>query len=280
MFTPIRTAADLPAIGRSNERFYLDFKSEPSVDGYENAKDVAAFANGDGGTILIGAKGSGEYLAEYKPLDTKAASAAQRAIDQAVRDRCAPVPLFDPVWIETDGGIILAVNVWPFPGQVVGVELKKGEAKCGAAQTEPQGVYFFPRRVGAQMTSIRPEQIPMFMDARIRRFANSLQAAVGQMIVLQETKPILEQSNSSIGTWMEAVCLREVDLAGNALNITVRRKGKAAVEMGLPFDAIEAVWREGKTWRVALRGQLRHMKWLPDLNEPELEGISLLFEMR
>jgi hypothetical protein len=278
MFTPIRTTAALPPPGRTNERFYVDFKAEPTADAFENAKDVASFANGDGGTILIGAKGSGEFLANYKPLDQKTASDAQRAIDQAVRDRCAPVPLFDVTPIEKDGGFVLAVNVWPFPGQVVGVELKKGEAKCGAKQTEPQGVYFFPRRVGAQTTSIRPEQIPMFMDARVRRHAIMLQQAIGQKIVIIDVRA--PHSGEDSGMALDAVQLDSIDLTANTWTITLQRALPKPVQIGLPLDAIESVWREGEIWRAGIRGRLRQMQWMPGLNEPALQGITFHFDMR
>lgn len=279
MFTPIRITAALPAVGRTNERFYLDFKAEGTADAFENAKDVASFANGDGGTILIGAKGSGEFLASYQPLDTKSASDAQRAIDTAVRDRCAPVPLFDITAIEKDAGFVLAVNVWPFPGQVVGVELKKGEAKAGASQKEVQGVYVFPRRVGAHTTFIRPEQIPMFMDARVRRHAIMLQQVIGQTIVMIDTRQGPATGEGS-GMNLDAVRIDNVDQATNTFCVTMERGLPQPVQVGLPIDAIESIWREGEVWRIGVRGRLRRMQWMPDLNEPALERIAYHFDMR
>lgn len=250
MFMPIRTAAALPATGRTNERFYLDFKAEPTADAFENAKDVAAFANGDGGTILIGAKGSGEFLASYEPLTTKAASDAQRAIDTAVRDRCAPVPLFDVTSIEVEAGrFVVAVNIWPFPGQVVGVELKKGEAKCGAKQNEPQGVYFFPRRVGAQMTSIRPEQIPMFMDARVRRNTTLLRsipdAGRANVYVAQSEPSTSTPGNSD---------LLDINEYENSVRFRRNDNGRTG-EYAVALDAIERVWkRPNGTWQIQIQG--------------------------
>src|SRR5262245_27884590 len=52
----------------------------------ELAKDVAAFANSVGGTILIGADREGERLRAYAPLKEDASKAAMEAFDRAVRD--------------------------------------------------------------------------------------------------------------------------------------------------------------------------------------------------
>src|SRR5258708_3058921 len=112
------------------------------------------------------------------------ASKVQRGYDEAIRDRCSPTPLFDVVGIPKAGGTVGGVNGWRLPGQVVGGEIQKGEAKFGKRGTEPEGLYFFPLRVGAHTTSISPEQIPMFMDARVRRISICLQQAVGQTVIL------------------------------------------------------------------------------------------------
>lgn len=102
VFVPIKKPADLPPKGPSNEGQHREFKSKQTEDRYEIAKDVAAFANADGGTILIGARGNGEYLADYEPLTTKEASAAQEVCDEGVHTRCAPPPIYSVEPVEKE----------------------------------------------------------------------------------------------------------------------------------------------------------------------------------
>jgi len=45
------------------------------------------------------------------------------AYDLSVGDRCVPAPLWSPARVEHQGGIVVAINVQPFPGQVVGVKV-------------------------------------------------------------------------------------------------------------------------------------------------------------
>lgn len=146
MFKPIETPGQLPTVGVANETSVLDFKVkvDPS-ERLEPAKDVAAFANGQGGTILIGAAGAGrgEFISKYVPLSQDDASATQKAFEAGVRDRCRPAPILTVVPLDIGGGKVVAVNVWPFVGQPVGVELKQADLI-----KQWQGVFFSPVRVG------------------------------------------------------------------------------------------------------------------------------------
>src|SRR6185369_16093781 len=123
VWRPFEPQTSLPPIG-TRESTQLDFKAKPTTDRFEAAKDVECLANADGGSLLIGAAG-GDHLDSYKPLSTDEAREAQRVFDEAVRDRCAPAPLISFAQIGLGDGIVLAVNVWPFPGQLVGVRLKR-----------------------------------------------------------------------------------------------------------------------------------------------------------
>jgi len=278
MFSPIDQTSELPKVGINNERRTIDFKGATTDDRYEIAKDVASFANAEGGTILIGAKGSGEYLASYAPLSTSDASKLQRSYEEAIRDRCSPVPLFDVVGVPVEGGFVVAVNVWPFPGQLVGVEIKKGEAKCGKQRVEPEGLYFFPLRVGTHTAAVSPEQMPMFMDPRVRRIAICLQGAIGRKVILSCPTPRSDGSKSVSGSiWLEAARLDSVDLLGNAITVAVQYEGKE-LAVSVPFDLIDAAWKEDLHWRILVRGRIRPMQWRADLGIPELERIQLFFD--
>ena len=163
-FTPITQEAHLPTAGSSVENATTDFKVRHVPNAFELAKDVASFSNASGGTILIGARATGDLLAGYEPLTSSDANAAKRSYEQSVRDRCSPAPIFDVSFISSGEGTIVAVNVWPMPGQPVGVELLRVDLR--AYEREAHGTYFFPVRIGSHTRAILPEQLPMFIDAK------------------------------------------------------------------------------------------------------------------
>lgn len=135
MWKPIETALDLPA-EHTFESNTLDFKAAPTESSLEMGKDVAAFANAQGGTVLVGAHG-GDRLERYNPMTVELAQSVA-AYDRAVRDRCAPAPLFSMQLIARDEGVVVAVNIQPFPGQVVGVRVLRKD------KMERDSGYFFP----------------------------------------------------------------------------------------------------------------------------------------
>ncbi len=56
LFRPLIKPWPLPSIGAANtERAVLDWKTRLAEKSFERAKDIAAFANHLGGTLLIGA---------------------------------------------------------------------------------------------------------------------------------------------------------------------------------------------------------------------------------
>jgi hypothetical protein len=275
MFSPVRFVEDLPAVGVSNERRSLDFKAAPTKDRYEIAKDVAAFANAEGGSILVGAKGSGEFLAAYEPLSIRDASNVQRTYDESIRDRCSPLPLFDIAAVPQGTGCIVAVNVWPFPGQPVGVKFKKTDVNCGALGRQPEGLFFYPLRVGAHTSSISPEQMPMFLDARTRRTAICLEQAVGQTVILSA---ITHQSNGKRGEmWVETGRLTKVDLLGNAVTVAMTCE-KEEVLVALPLDFIVSAWRQEQEWRLLIKGRVQRVHWSKDCGKSALVRHRLFFD--
>lgn len=106
----------------------IDFKAvlDPKWPGFRLARQVAAFANAIGGTLLIGAveEPGTDRLGTYRPLSHDDAVAVEKRYGDAVKDLCSPKPLIDINAIQKDGGVVVAVNVWPFPGQAVGVRAR------------------------------------------------------------------------------------------------------------------------------------------------------------
>lgn len=271
MFDPIDKERLLPEVGYASERRNLDFKRQATDDAFEMAKDVAALANAEGGTLLIGAVGKHDALHSYTPLKARDGQKVQRAYEQAVRDRCSPAPFFDVTRISKDGGVVVAVNVWPFPGQPIGVRVKKGEAKCGPKNAEPEGLFWFPMRVGSHTKAILPEQLPMLTDARVRRMAVLLQRATGETVVLSASK---YRTNA---IWMETAKVECVSVLDNSVNLTMGHDGKDE-PLALPLDAVDAVWRSGDQWHVMIRGVIKPLDWLPGAVVGTLAKLKLVFD--
>ncbi|MBK9035465.1 MAG: ATP-binding protein [Myxococcales bacterium] len=81
---------------RGAEHALWDLKERLSHIEYEKAKDVAAFANHLGGTILIGAQEDrSSQVLTYNPLTSKEADDSEKAIAQAINNRCRPTPLIN-----------------------------------------------------------------------------------------------------------------------------------------------------------------------------------------
>jgi hypothetical protein len=263
----------LPMPGSKVERASLDFKAAPTWDSFENAKDVAAFANAAGGTILIGAAARGELLASYRPFNSEDGLKTQRVVEQAVRDRCRPAPIFEVVHIPREAGVVIAVNIWPFPGQPVGVEIKSRDSSTRDRERTSEGLFLFPIRVGSHTKAITPDQLPMFMDPRLRRITICLQAAVNTDIFLYSK--YTSHGNDSI--WFEVWRLKEVDLLGNA--ITVAREGSdgGEIRVAVPLDGIDAAYRSGDKWQVLLRGKISSVTWAGSSKNP-VDGQWMIFD--
>ncbi len=280
MFRTLERTEDLPPIGKTNERLTVDFKKQGSQDAFENAKDVAAGANAPRGPPMLGAARAGGLRARDAPRAAEEASTTQRNVEQAVRDRCRPGPVVSVSTIAKDAGFVVAVNVWPFPGQPVGVEIKPGELSCGQSGKQLLGVFYYPFRVATHTKSISPEQLPMFMDARVRRVAISLERAVGQPV-------IITSSRTRNGLWFATGSIVKVDVLDNAATFTVnipggpRTGGVVPASIALPFDVIDAVWRDGERWHVMIRGQVKEVEWnaKPDFDDDhELRAKKVIFD--
>src|SRR5262245_57289339 len=92
-FKVFEQASDLPGAGTSREEFSLDAKvTYDPAKKFEMGKDVAAFANASGGALLIGAYEDSAKLIHYRPLSSADAINIRQAFEEAVRDRCTPIP--------------------------------------------------------------------------------------------------------------------------------------------------------------------------------------------
>lgn len=246
VFQPILTEAELPAIGTA-EGATLDFKAklDPSWTGFWLARQVAAFANSVGGTLLIGAGEDGrDALKQYLPLTDADAKKVEQAYGDAVRDRCSPQPFFQPARIPKDGSFVVAVNVWPFPGQAIGVRgsLDKAVDRSGS------DAYVFPLRSGRNTTEILPEQLPMLMLPELRRVATLLSS-----VSEAERVEVLSDDPNSAPV---SVNLKRVELLANIAVFTMKPSANAMDEIRVPLDRIETAWQDHGCWRVIVRGRV------------------------
>jgi hypothetical protein len=231
----------LPAIGDGYERATLDLKLRVDAKkGFHAAKDVAAFANHLGGTLLVGAQETNGCVGKYEPLDEPTANASHAAISQAVRDRCSPRPLIDFVRRPHQAGIVLAVNVWPYIGQVIGVAVKCRKEHDGYGDD----AYVFPVRVGVDSVYLLPEQLPMFMLPEVRR-----------VVILLQRIPQGEPVRVRIGTYPEGAIfdasMGDVNELANA--VIVFKDSKISNPRIFPLDQVSTVVKDEHGWLIVVR---------------------------
>lgn len=255
---PLTGPDNLPQEGAKHEDLRLDFKrTVDTSDSTELAKDIAAFANSSGGVILVGAaEGKNNTLGKYQPMTQREAGEIKDAYALAVRDRCSPAPIHDAVLIPHDSGWLVAVNVWPFPGQPVGVSRRES----GRGDADSAG-WCFPMRTGTHAVFLKPEQLPMLMVPEPRRIAVLLDSIPSDR---RTNICLVFQFQAGSSTARTDLDLEEVNPLANVAVFRVsqsqpegRLKLPAAQLLHVPLDGIASVWRtEGGAWSVCLRGTI------------------------
>lgn len=194
---------------------------------------------------MIGAGEDGrDAIKQYVPLTDVEAKHVEQRYGDAVRERCSPQPFFELARIPKDGGFVVAINIWPFPGQAVGVRGSIDKSVEGSGMD----AHLFPLRSGRSTTNILPEQLPMLMLPEVRRTMIML-AAIPQGEVVAV----------SHATYYENVMeLRVVSVDGFANTVAFERSSTSGTwRLFVPLDQIESAWKEDTRWRVHLRGQIK-----------------------
>jgi hypothetical protein len=147
----------------------MDWKVVADGTDFHKAKDVAAFANHLGGTLLIGAKETNGHLEHYVGMDPADASSVRDKFSKAVKDRCEPLPRIDfEEYSDPNDAAkkVIAVNVWPSL-LLIGVRITAHKP------TENYGgdSYVLPVRSGTDADYLTPNQIAMYMTPQVRRVA-------------------------------------------------------------------------------------------------------------
>jgi len=248
----IDRASQLPAIGVAYENPKFDMKAAPNRLPLECAKDIAAFANASGGYILVGAHENGKTgeLLRYSPLNDNDALATKDAYEKANQDICSPVPVIDARVVPITNGNVVVVTVWPFPGQVVGLNVLSDPIKHGKALP----AWCFPIRQGTQTGYLRPENTAMLMTPRLRvtsislsRIPNDSNIVLHYQIATEVRSPQTESRGAEFV---------ECSIPSNTLIVKVDDNNGKKQKLSIPLEGIDAVWQDAdlRKWNIALSG--------------------------
>jgi hypothetical protein len=236
----------LPTL-KTHETDTLDFKGEildgdGNVDRFELAKDVAAMANGQGGTVLVGAFG-GSIVQKYQPMAVDVATRLGKEYEEAARDWCRPAPRALPELLEYDDGHILAIHIYPHP-YPVGVRLKQAPRRSGGWGGD---AWVFFARVMSQTIEFTPETLPM-LTPDARRTSIILQSIPHDAAIsLSLEPPILGASPERIN----GCRFVKVEEEKNAFIVQVPSQGERA----FPLDMVRTVFQSANAsiWYVDMR---------------------------
>jgi hypothetical protein len=249
--------SDLPpgAPSATPESWAWDFKAVHTSDASEHAKDIAAFANAMGGVIVVGVHEKADSYSRNL-LPTGAAYQAARDYEDAARDLLSPRPVLDAVVVrnpEDESLALLAVNVEPFPGQLIGARIAKTHG------------WRYPIRTAARhCTFLDPERAMIYSDPRTRKAAillASIEAAATKSVYVQLMDRVeIPELECNTEVLLSAE-LRNVDVTTNTVTLAVRLADNSEiVTVHAPLEDVVAVWKASGTWMIRLNGALRtHM---------------------
>jgi hypothetical protein len=136
----VDAATQLAVLLAGGEGPRTEFKRELPSDPRGVMKTVAAFANGDGGTIVFGIDGEGVVVG----LAGVGLRKASDRLANLIRDHVHPLPLYDFVVLDEDD--VLLAQVYPSPNTPYGVG------------TDPRDVVYYLRR-GANSFPATPADV-------------------------------------------------------------------------------------------------------------------------
>ena len=250
-----------PLVGTSSESADLDFKATlvPSKGKIEFAKDVAALANVLGGHVLVGVSTdmNGTRCTGFHGIDRDLATEIIKVIEEQVKERCRPTPIFN-------------VRSFGLPGSpkvviVVAVEAS-ARAPIGVCLRQDKGGFLvdkgwaFPYRVGSLTEYLHPDQFGVYESMTARRAAAILSSIPTSEREAVHLRWVEKGGRGAVGgpVWgsFESLPVRFlcVDLLGNAASFS-EMDGTARVDV--PLDQIQTVWRTTGGWAVSINGSVR-----------------------
>lgn len=260
-----------PLVGKSSEGADLDFKEtlDPSKGKIEFAKDVAALANVLGGHVLVGVSTDMDRTrcTGFHGVDKDLATKITKVIEEQVKERCWPTPIFNvrSFGLPDSPKVVVVVAVEASARAPVGVLLRQDK---GGLLVDKG--WAFPYRVGSLTEYLHPDQFGVYESMTARRAA-----AILSSIPLDERDKLILRwvvraalSGGGFGAGQSArleeveVRFEGVDPLGNAASF---REPNGAGQLDIPLDQIQTVWRTKDRWAATINGSIRQWQyWPPD----------------
>ena len=279
---PITSENAVAKLAVASEHAICDFKEKYDTKSdprkvFELAKDICAFANQLGGTIVVGAiEGKGErkgMIANFAALTSPTPGEFVKYVDNALA-LCFPPPIAnaEPIALSVDqvkeilgregpATTVVAINVRPMLNAPVGCLGCSDECdRCiEARKTDPSVVctckgkkidhsYRFPIRRVERTDYLRPEEIARAMNVAERRALLELEPLTGE-------QSILVWFNSGTSFQREAILCQIVKLDSTIMvcvlqlvHLAVARKAE------VPLVFVRAVWQSSNGWNIAIDG--------------------------
>jgi len=228
------------------EAAVIDFKRwQDSKKRFESAKDVAAFANHLGGTLLIGADHNNGAIT-YVPMSASDAEAVQDCYSASVKARCSPRPVMDFTQFPVSGGVVVAVNVWPSVAQLIAVKAHADKKQNDGDPKPNEGyggeAWVFPVRVGNHSIYIVPENA-MYMLPDVRRKA-LLPQAIPKDVPITISFRFLTGGESGGSAAFQLLRVEE------ATNSVVFKQANTGAEVAYPLDQVELIYKAPNGWKL------------------------------
>jgi hypothetical protein len=248
------------------EHSQLDYKTTYDLADdavrYEIAKDVAAFANAMGGTIVVGVREQGGRVVRLEGVSD--APRLVRSVADALRHHCVPVPSTPQEHAiavsPADAPKLLATGSAPPLADVTLLTLNVQADPRGPIGVRPYptatiaDAYRFPVRVSDQTRFMPPTELPMWMNSHERRAAIQLRG-------------VLESGGSAVAMHLDAMGtdprshpqrVQVIEIDEEASTVGLRSMGPGNFVATVPLLYVEAVWRDAldNAWRISVRGTL------------------------
>lgn len=266
-WTPMNQSNVAALLVRAHEKAVLDFKKEYDLSDldkkdtrFEIAKDIAAFANHLGGTIVVGAvENANGRICRFNSVSD--AKGLVKAIDQA-SEFCLPIPVATHEELELDAQnqneilgdslavdsvILVAINVRPYLSGPVGAKIWKEKGSKGQSISD---AFRFPYRGVEGTRFLRPEELALAMNSHERRILLQLAGVQGQALTVWT--PLPTHPNMSRPT---RCVLRIIDYEGSVI-LLESADLTPVCKCEIPVALIRALWRTSVGWNMTVEGSM------------------------
>lgn len=266
---PISESNAEQTLETATERTTLDFKktydlTDPTKR-YELGKDVVAFANNLGGTILIGVtEGKGIHAGRAVRFEHVQNSGELIKVLEAMVSLCRPVPVVVPEIVKLDAATqtsllnrpvdddveLLAINVYPLLATPIGAPSCDNEGK------RIPDSYRFPIRTIEGTRYLRPEELAFHMNSAERRILLQLSQ------IRADERDMIDVWDYQLGDGLRPprrCSLKSVEAESLSMTLAVML-AENPYEAEVPMTFVRAVWKAKGRWNIALEGTVFYMK--------------------